>query len=143
MLESKSNEIRTGLESSYAAIAQAVATSVEREILPPYEPPNRRVSTFTLKIWMIKHVAYYEKMSGKDLNATLTGPYGVSGNGRQRFARHLDLESNNKYSCHLRLECTRQPGSPYKSDTEYRFQIHLRSPFQTKRNLLYRRKSKR
>ena len=58
MLESKSNEIRTGLESSYAAIAQAAATSVEREILPPYEPPNRRVSTFTLKMRMVINVAY-------------------------------------------------------------------------------------
>ena len=55
MLESKSRDIRTGLESSYAAMAHAVATSVERETLPPYEPPIRRVSTFTLKKSMHDH----------------------------------------------------------------------------------------
>lgn len=43
MFESKSKAIRTGLDSSEAAIAQATATSVERDILPPYDPPKRRV----------------------------------------------------------------------------------------------------
>jgi hypothetical protein len=43
MFVSKSKAIRTGLDNSEAAIAQATATSVERDILPPKPPPSLRV----------------------------------------------------------------------------------------------------
>lgn len=50
MLLSKSKQIRTGAESSCAAMAQADATHVARDCLPPNPPPSLRVITFTLGI---------------------------------------------------------------------------------------------